>query len=53
MLRLTLLVALVLLFWNVPETRQFTARSLRTVADAIEPTDTTRTFKDWLSNILN
>ena len=53
MLRFTLLVALVLLFWNVPETRQFTARSLRTVADAIEPTDTTRSLKDWFNNILN
>ncbi len=29
MLRITLLAELVLLLWNVPEARQYTARSLR------------------------
>ena len=53
MLRITLLAALVLLLWNVPEARQYTARSLRAVAEVIEPTDTTRSFKDWFNRFLN
>lgn len=53
MLRAFLLVVLVLLLWNVPEARQFSARSLRTVAEMLEPTDTTKSIKDWFSRILN
>ena len=53
MLRITLLAALVILLWNVPEARQYTARSLRAVAEVIEPTDTTKSFKDWFNRLLD
>ena len=52
-MRFALLTALVLLLWNVPEARNYTARSLRAVAELIEPTDTTRSLKDWFRGLLN
>ena len=53
MLRFTLMAALLLLLMNVPEARQYTARSLRAVAEVIEPTDTTKSYSDWFNMFLN
>ena len=53
MLRITLLAALVLLLWNVPEARTYAANSLRSVAEVIDPTDNNKSFEDWFNKFLN